>query len=256
MIVESEQFFSPRDLVSNTLSGSVIAAEQFKIFQSVVQPVSRNVMDRLLGKKFSSETLFHYVAVFKYFVGRFPVTRRDTQYNLFTFDASCYLRQAMSFTVQFTCPFVLALFAAYGLFSVYSPASLAAAAVELLPAVLAIGLVLLVTGFSTPEVRAGHRAVHRVFVELLSIFFQVGRLVAERAFALLTREGDRKALRGWSPMGTFMRRLAGAPAKALGTVGRFDRENVRTLFANFLDRHLSVSMQGIRTDNTGVCLSK
>lgn len=230
--------------VDDSLSGAVIGGKKLKIFQSIIESVSRNVMNSFFGKQFSANVLLHVVTVFENFMAGLAISRGDTEHDVVSFDSAAYLRTSVFFAVNLAYPLVLALSAAKFLLGVDGAGTIATSFVELFAAIFAIGLVFFVGCFSTAERRTGHRAIHRVFIELLSVFLEIGRFVEKRLAAFLTGKFGFRRQRGDSTVDIFVSRNTSLRAESLFSVARLYGKIRTALFASFNDRHGFISYVG------------
>lgn len=203
------------NFVDDTLPRPVAAAEQFQIFDSIVEPLPVDMVHGFVGQKLSSNVGLHDVTMFENFMHWYAVLRWYAQYCVLSFNAPRYFWKSMTLAMQFAGPFIFALLAAQGVLLIDGARPFSAASVELFAAVFAISFVALVGSLAAANRRARYGTVRRVFAEFLSVSCQVCGFVREiiSAFAAVKVHGG--YLRGRTTVQSFMCLLAIKPAKTL-----------------------------------------
>lgn len=244
--VTGEQFSRVGQLVGDSLSRPVIARKEFQVLDPVVVPVAVDVVNSFVGKKLSSNILFHHVAMLKDFVHRNTVGRGKAKHDVISFDAARDLRRSVFGSINFAGPFVFALPAAKALCSVERAIAFSSASVEQRAAVLARSSVPFVRVLAPTDVRARHGAVQRVFAMLLAVRRKVARLHGERFAAGFAGKFHGRNLSSWAPVLNFVISPAHYAAVSARSVLGFDPKRCSAMFTNLIDRHVCNSLyQGV-----------
>jgi hypothetical protein len=146
------------------------------------------------------------------------------------------------FSVDFTYPFVFALFRADLLRKVDS-SRVVSAARAFLSAIYTGKFVLRFGVFTTAGVRAFHRAVQRVSFEFFSVCRQVRQTHDERFSAFFADEVDRRLVGGGFSVFAVIA-AAGQAAVFTVDIARIAVKQLLTALTDFLDRHGRLSLFG------------
>lgn len=172
-------------LVDHALAGAVMAAEQFEIFKRVVLTVPIFVVYCFFGQKRATKVLGHHVAMFHDSVFSTSHQTGDRNPNVaIAFDVTAVIAFRKFTQCLLTLMFGFASAVAKFLLRVDSATRFAASAL-FCPTLRAREPLAQHSIFSPPEIRAGNRAVHRVFVEFLLVFTQVRGFVRKITAAFL-----------------------------------------------------------------------
>jgi len=246
--VEPQHVDCERHLVDDALAGTVAAGEKLQVAEIVVLPVSVPVMDGLLAVEFTPEVLGHHMAVLCDVPHSISREGRDRDPDVaVAFDVLLVLPVLKALQRAFHLVLDFAFVAAEFLIAVYAVARFRAASVLDLAALHAGQRVAFVGVLAAAYVRAGHRAVQRVSVELLSVCRQVALHHRERLAAFFAGEVHRRATCGRklrleamfaaafeTAVAAAFVRLALVTVKRLGAVGaqHLDRHGLSPLFGN------------------------
>lgn len=198
--VEPEHLDREVDLVDDALAGSVAAAKQFEILDSIILSVPVDVVDGFGVKKFAAEMSRHDVSVFQHF-GLFSAVSQCGHRNpdvAISLDVSAKLSTVESVESLGFLRRIFAFDAAVLLRAVNL--SSFARAVHYFTTLRTCEFVSFVGRFSLSGIRAVHGAVQWIATELFSVCGQIGLHHDERFAALFAREvhrcsaGSRKSL--------------------------------------------------------------
>ncbi len=241
--VEQEKLDREFQLVDYALSGAMIRTEQFEISDTVVEPVTVDVVHGFFGAKLTSDVLFHSMSVFQNMLDWFSCASRNSKQNIMASFAFSDSRKAMLFTVQLAYPFIFALFAAYFLFDVNTPAVIAMASV-LFAAVYTDEFISRLGIFAATCVRAGHRTVQRFAIEFLSVGGKIRLHHRKRLLAFFACKVDGSSTRGRK----FFRESMFTAAFQVAVFAAFFSfawvavKRLGTVFTDHLDRHCIVPL--------------
>lgn len=240
--VGQHHFGRELDFVDNALTGAVSAGKQLKILEGVVKSIAAYVMNGFVPVQLAAKVLFHNVAVFKNFVGRISVLRRDVEHGVLSLHSPRRLRQSVLLPVDLTNPLVLTLFTAKFLLVIKIAAARSPSSLAFLSAVFANKSVSKIGVFSSPNGGARNGAVQRVAPEFLSIRRNVRRHHLKWFLTLTASEIDRRNSCGRSPMFFLVLSKTKIAAKAATALCWLHVEGVLAVLAGQRNGHLSSSL--------------
>lgn len=178
-------------LVDDSLAGTVPAAEQLQVFNSVVAPDTVDVVDSFVLPEIAPKMLGHGVSMFHNVPlhtvsGEFGQRHPNVAVTLGMFFVAATFE---SFKCNLLLSSYFAIVATVFLLTVDSPACFAVA-MFFFAALLAFEFVALIRILAATAVGTEHRAVKRVFTEFLAVRGKVSLPHGERLGAFLTRKRD------------------------------------------------------------------
>jgi hypothetical protein len=228
-------------LVDDSLSGSVAAGEQLKIFGPIIGSQTIDVVNRLFSQQFSTDLLLHDVSMLEHVSGGLSADARNHDPDVAPSAlVSRDFLVGMFFPVGKTTKERSAFGTAQRFESIDGAAgsSLDGHGFPALDAVDGPSVIRKPTT-DTPALRG---TVHRVFVELFSVFAEICGFVKERFTADSALKFSNFGLRGRATVRRFVRSFARSSAEALMCMRRLDLKKGRALFTGFFNRHFVSSL--------------
>lgn len=230
---------SLRDKIDNPLTRSVPRLKQLKIAHGIVPSVSVPVMDGFSRKKFTSNVLFHHVAVFKDFTRRFSVLSGDVNAPVTVFVFTPPRLKVGGFGLVSHAPkFGAALRAAQAIMATKISAwfaNISEWVAALYAGEFCQGASIRIA-FPT-EIGAWHGAVERIAVVLPSDRRRDTLFHLKRFTALLARKSEHRNDRGGSSVNGLVSVHAGSFAKFTPAISWLHPKGLVAVLARQLYRH-------------------
>lgn len=242
--VEAKHVDRELHLVDDTLAGSVSAAEQFKVFDSVLAANSVDVVDGFSREQISSEMLSHDVTMFHHSMFFSGDERRDgNPYVSMSLDVPFDIAALEARERASSLPFGFALLIAIFLLCVKT-ASRLTPAWSRCSALLASKSVAGFGGFLSACCRAGHRTIERIAAVFFAVRGQIAFSHRESVAAFPASERNRNGTFGrW----LFVEAVVASADEAAKFAIFFARrvvKNLLTVQALFFDGHRMFSLLG------------
>lgn len=254
--VEPDHLLGEIQFVDDSLTGAVAARKEFEVAQFVEGAISVDVMHRFLGIKFSSQVLFHHVAVFEDVARRFSVFAGHDEPDVTVSNNSF---GKLLIRIVRLVGYSSKQRATFGAAQTLTPVDCAARTPLNFHPVAALDASS-VPGFfrkSAPDAAAIRGAVHRLLAEFFYVGAGVTRFVAEWFTANFARKIYARYSSVFSTKFGLVRDFARSTTELLGRVPRSDFEVLPATIANFLNRHLCISyLVGADRSSTACRLSK
>lgn len=245
--VKPDHFRAERELIDYALTGSVTAGKKLQVTNFIKFSVPVFMVNGFFGVKFSTEVLFHHVAMFKnVFLRRLSIHGGDAQLDV---PVSGFLTRdfwkSVFFPVNFAYPFVFALLRTKYLFSVDRTAARPTSALKFVSAVFARSYVLFVARFASANSRTCHRTIEGVSVVLNAIRSGVRRSHCESSTAVFAGKFDFINASRWPSVDGLVRVHARSTAKlSIGFPFACDAKGLLAMFTNSLRNHVVAPLLG------------